>query len=144
VLGVSYANQAKYAAEASLRVWQQSGVTVLIHFLVRDEPELGGWQSGLLSIRNVVKPSFRAFGLPLAQVSRRGSSAVVWGQVRPGSGLRTYQLQRWTGHGWAAVGGSYRTSSTGSFERTLSLRPGTKLRLTSPQAAYVSPTLTLS
>ena len=50
LLGVSYALQAKYLREAALRVWRQPGVTMLIHFLVRDEPSLGGWQSGLFSV----------------------------------------------------------------------------------------------
>ncbi len=143
ILGVSPTKQAQYEAQASLRVWQQAGVTVLIHFLVRDEPEIGGWQSGFLTIRNALKPSFAGFGLPLAEVARHGSSVVVWGQVRPGSGRRHYVLQRWTGHGWAAIGGSRMTDSTGSFEQTISVRAGTRLRLTSPQATYSGPSLTV-
>jgi hypothetical protein len=144
LLGVSYANQAKYEAEASLRAWQQAGVTILIHFLVRDEPELGGWQSGFLSVRDAVKPAFHGFGLPLVEVSRRGATVAVWGQVRPGHGRRHYVLQRWAGGRWVNVGGSRLTDVRGSFARTIAARAGTRLRLRSPQAAYVSPTLTVS
>jgi hypothetical protein len=144
ILGVSYAKQASYEAAASLRVWQQAGVTILIHFLVRDEPELGGWQSGFFTAAGGTKPSYRGFGLPLAEVSRRGATTVVWGQVRPGEGRRRYLLQRWTGRRWVSVGGSRLTDARGSFQRRLLARPGTKLRVTSPQATYASPTLIVS
>ncbi|MBV8258363.1 MAG: hypothetical protein JO073_11155 [Actinobacteria bacterium] len=144
LLGVSPAKQAAYEAEAALKVWQQAGVTVLIHFLVKDEPELGGWQSGFLTSRGSQKLSYAGFGLPLAEVSRRGTTTVVWGQVRPGHGGRKYVLQRWTGHGWAAVGGTRTTDSTGSFTRTISASPGQRLRVTSPEATYASPALTIS
>ena len=53
--------------EAALRVWQQPGVTMLIHFLVRDEPSLGGWQSGLFSVGGAAKLAYHAFALPLAR-----------------------------------------------------------------------------
>src|SRR6185437_15288444 len=86
LLGVSYALQAKYIGEAALHVWDTRGVTVLIHFLVRDEPSLGGWQSGLFSAHGAAKLSYHAFALPLAEVSRHGSRVALWGQVRPGSG----------------------------------------------------------
>jgi hypothetical protein len=142
-LGVSWAKQALYIGEAALRVWEQPRVTVLINFLVRDEPTLGGWQSGFFTAHGTAKPSYRAFGLPLAEVSRRGSRLVVWGQVRPGSGRRRYVLQRWTGHGWVAVGGSYLTGSSGTFERTLRAVPGEKLRIWTPVVAYQSPLLTV-
>ena len=75
LLGVSYALQAKYLGEAALRVWQQPGVTMLIHFLVRDEPSLGGWQSGLFSVGGSAKLAYHAFALPLAQVSRAAARA---------------------------------------------------------------------
>jgi hypothetical protein len=141
ILGVSPAKQALYVGEAALRVWEQAHVTVLIHFLVRDEPTLGGWQSGFFTDHGSAKPSYRAFGLPLAEVSRRGSRLVVWGQVRPGGGRRRYVLQRWTGRRWAAVGGAYRTGATGTFERTLRAAPGEKLRIWTPAVDYSSPLL---
>ena len=144
LLGVSYAKQAAYVGEAALRVWRQPGVTVLIQFLVRDEPSLGGWQSGLLTSRGAAKPSYRAFALPLAQVSRHGGRAVVWGQVRPGSGARSYVLQRAAGGRWRDVGGTATTGASGTFLRTVALPAGTRLRVFAPDAGYASPALTLS
>ena len=142
--GVSRSLQARYVGRAALRVWQQSRVTILIHYIVRDEPRLGGWQSGFFTSGGVAKPAFRAFGLPFAQVSRHGRRVVVWGQVRPGAGRRRYVLQRWTGRRWLHVGSARRTSASGTFERVIRGRPGEKLRIWTPAAAYASPALRLS
>jgi hypothetical protein len=142
--GVSLAAQASYIGQAALRVWEQPGVTVLIHFLVQDEPSLGGWQSGLLTVRGAHKPSFSAFALPLAEQSRSGSRVVLWGQVRPGIGARPYTVQRWTGHRWVNVGGSKWTGRAGTFRTAISARRGTKVRIRTPSTALVSPPLVLS
>lgn len=144
LLGVSYALQAAYLGQAALRVWQQPGVTVLIHFLVRDEPSLGGWQSGLFTVGGTAKLSYHAFALPLAQVSRSGASATLWGQVRPGSGPRSYVLQREVGSAWRAVGGMAQTGAGGTFTRTVALPHGTRVRLWAPSVGWASPALTLS
>jgi hypothetical protein len=144
LLGVSYAKQAAYLGEAAYRVWSQPGVTMLIHFLVRDEPALGGWQSGLFTVGGAAKLAYHAFALPLAQVSRHGSRVVLWGQVRPGSGARTYVLQRASGGGWRPVGGTARTSGNGSFTRSVSLPAGARVRLWAPSVGWTGPPLSLS
>jgi hypothetical protein len=144
LLGVSYALQAKYIAAAALRVWQQPGANVLIQFLVRDEPNVGGWQSGLLTVGGTAKPSYHAFALPLAQVSRHGATAVLWGQVRPGSGTRAYAIQWFTGGGWRSLGAAARTDSSGTFQRSVTLPRGARVRLWSPAAGYAGPALVLS
>jgi hypothetical protein len=141
ILGVSPALQARYVGEAGLRTWAAPGVTILINFLVRDEPEVGGWQSGFFTADGSAKPSYRAFGLPLAQVSRVGQRVVLWGQVRPGSGPRPYVLQRWNGGRWTAIGGTRTTDTHGTFELTIQGRPGERLRLASPAVPYRSPAL---
>ena len=81
LLGVSPAKQAPYLAEAARRVATLPRVDLLIHYLYRDEPSLGRWQSGLTTVTGQAKPALAAAMLPLAQVSRKGSSTVVWGQV---------------------------------------------------------------
>jgi hypothetical protein len=144
ILGVSPALQATYVGEAALRVWQQAGVTMLIHFLVRDDVAAGGWQSGFITAHGSAKPSYRAFGLPLAQVSRRGVHTAVWGQVRPGSGHRRYVLQRWTGRHWTSIGSARRTDARGTFVRAISAHRGEKVRLWTPVVHYVSPTLRIA
>jgi hypothetical protein len=144
LLGVSETLQAKYIGAAALRVWQARGVTMLIQFLVRDEPDVGHWQSGLFSAGGAAKLAYHAFALPLAQVSRHGSRVELWGQVRPGSGRRTYVLQRSVGGSWRAVGGTVRTSARGDFMRKVALPSGTRVRILAPVAGWTSPPLTLS
>lgn len=144
LLGVSYALQAAYIGQAAYRVWAQSGVTLLIQFLVRDEPSLGGWQSGLFTAGGTAKLSYHAFALPLMQMSRHGSSVKLWGQVRPGSGARDYAIQRATAGGWTAVGGTKRTGPGGTFVRTLTLPVGARVRLWAPSIGWGSPPLELS
>ena len=139
--GVSPRLQASYVGRAALRVYRQAGVAILIHFLVQDEPALGGWQSGLITTGGIEKPSYRAFGLPLAQVSRRGLRTVLWGQVRPGSGQRLYVLQRWNGRHWVHVGSARRTNRRGDFTRVIRARSGEELRIWTPVVGYSSPLL---
>jgi Glycosyl hydrolase family 1 len=144
LLGVSYALQATYLSEAALRVWRQPGVTLLIHFLVRDEPSLGGWQSGLFRADGSAKLAYHAFALPLAQVSRHGSSTVLWGQVRPGSGVRTYVLQRSVAGRWRAVGPTARTARNGAFTRRANLPAGARVRIFAPSVGWTGPPLSIS
>jgi hypothetical protein len=144
LLGVSKARQAKTIGAAALRVWRQPGATILIHFLVKDEPNVGGWQSGLFTTHGAAKPARRAFALPLAQMSRRGTRTVLWGQVRPGTGRRPYVIQRWTGHRWKNVGSVRRTGTGGTFRAVVNVRKGTKVRVRPTQLSYASPLLVIS
>ena len=141
LLGVSPAVQAAYVGQAALRVWSEPGVTMLIHFLVRDEPSLGGWQSGLFTAGGSAKPSFFSFALPLAQQSRTGPRAVLWGQVRPGHGRRPYLLQRWAGSRWVSVGGTKLTGAGGTFRTSIVARPGTRVRVRPLRVPFDSPSL---
>jgi hypothetical protein len=143
ILGVSQAKQAQYIGEAALRVWREPGVTVLIQFLVRDEPSIGGWQSGLYTVSGTPKLAAHAFPLPLAQVSRSGSRVSLWGQVRPGSGARSYAVQVKSGGGWRTVARG-RTGGSGAFARTITAPPGARVRLWAPALGLASPSLTLA
>jgi hypothetical protein len=143
ILGVSQTLQARYLGEAALRVWRQPGVTVLIQYLVRDEPNVGGWQSGLYTTGGVAKLSARAFALPLAQASRRGTRVSLWGEVRPGSGARGYVLQVKRGRAWRSVA-TGRTGNSGAFARTIAGARGTLVRIWSPALGYASPALPLA
>src|SRR5262249_35751697 len=103
-LGVSPALQALYVGEAALRAYREPGVTMLIQYLLQDEPNVARFQSGLLTVTGKPKPAYTAFRLPLAQVTRRGSRTVLWGQVRPGKGLRPYRLQMVSDGEWRGLG----------------------------------------
>jgi hypothetical protein len=143
LLGVSYAKQALYLGQAALRVWKQPGVTVLVQFLVRDEPSLGGWQSGLYTVAGRPKLAVHAFALPLAEASRRGTRVSLWGMVRPGSGARAYALQVKKGSAWRTVV-SGRTGPTGAFARTITAGPGARVRVSAHAVGYSSPPMTVT
>jgi len=136
---VSDSAQARNLADAALRVREAPLVDILIQFLVQDEST--GWKSGLITSLGTLKPSFYAYMLPLAQWSRRGLSTTVWGQVRPGTGLRPYRLERYDFGRWVPVGSWSLTNGRGSFERRVRAGRGTRLRVALPGHTAVSPTL---
>ncbi len=141
LLGVSPARQARYLAEAARRAVLLRRVDLLVHYLYQDEPSLGRWQSGLTTVKGKAKPALAAAMLPLAQVSRKGPTTIVWGQVRPGSGAQRYVLQQRRGSAWTAIGGSQLTSANGSLTRTVTASPGMQLRLWYPARSLASPPL---
>jgi len=144
ILGVTWAKQAHFVAEAQLRAYETPRVDLLIQYLVRDEPKLGAWQSGLETVTGKLKPSMASFSLPLAQVARTGLATTFWGQVRPGAGARAYVLQRRVDGRWVAVGGSGRTNPRGYFTRTIRADRATQLRLYDPATRRSSPTLVVT
>jgi hypothetical protein len=124
LLGVTPQNQARFLAEASLRAFHAPRVDLLIHYLVRDEPDTGRFQTGLFTAAGVAKPSAAAFPLPLAPAAR----GVVWGQVRPGHGPQAYRLQLVRSNGATAwLGGVRRTNARGFL--TVRVPRGSVVRL---------------
>jgi hypothetical protein len=142
-LGVSNTLQARYVGEAALRAYLAPRVDLLIHFLVRDEPNATRWTSGFYTSRGRVKPSFSAYVLPFAQISRRASRTVVWGQVRPRTGRQPYRLQRWRAGHWRWVGGMRLTTSAGYLRRTVTAGRGSRLRIWSPRDCRYSAAVTV-
>jgi hypothetical protein len=59
--GVSYAKQAAYLKQAFAMARKHPRIDMMVWFLLRDEPKLGGWQSGLLTRTGKKKPAFNAF-----------------------------------------------------------------------------------
>ena len=127
--GVSRSVQAQYVAEAALRAKNARFVDVLIHFMVRDEPRLAGWQSGFFTAAGVVKPALNSFMLPIAQAARKDLRATIWGQVRPGFGKRLYRLQRLANGRWVSVGHPALTNIRGSYTRVVRATKGTRFRV---------------
>lgn len=127
ILGVSPARQAQYESEAALRAYLSPRVDVLIHFLYQDEPDLGGWQSGLVYANGRAKPSLRAFQLPLAVQRRRGAKVTLWGEVRAPE-LRPYRLEVYR-RGWHALTSLRRAGRRGFFAWTGTLPRGSRVRV---------------
>jgi hypothetical protein len=143
-LGVPNAVQARYVGEAALRAYLSARVDLLIHFLVRDEPNGQRWTSGFYTSRGKMKPSFGAYALPFAEVSRHGTRTTVWGQVRPRSGPQPYRLQQLRAGRWKWVGGTRSTSSAGYLRRVVTAGRGSWLRVWSPRDRRYSVVLTVT
>jgi hypothetical protein len=129
LLGVSPATQAAYMASASLRTYLARNVDILLFFLVRDDTETDGWQSGLLTARGQKKPAYTAFRLPVTQVSRAGPIVRIWGQIRPGSGRQPFRVRVVDVGGARWLGVTRRTNPRGFFEVSARLPPGTVVQV---------------
>src|SRR5204863_6974266 len=129
--GVSWAKQAQFVSEASLRAHQLPQVTILIHSLYRDEPDLGAWQSGLQTDAGKVKSSFDAFRLPFAAVPGPRGKTTLWGQIRSGSGHRPFLLQQLVGPRWKTLGSTRLTTSAGFFQVVVDGGSGSRFRFRS-------------
>jgi len=141
--GVAPTLQARYVAEAARRVYQAPRVDLLINFLIRDEPVIGRWSSGFFTAREVVKPSFFSFMLPLAEIARRGAQTTLWGQVRPRSGPQPYVLQRRRRGGWPPVGAVGGMGKREFFIGRVFAGPGSRFRMWALLDDTFSPALTI-
>jgi hypothetical protein len=59
--GISWAKQALYMKQAYAMARKNPRIDMMLWFLVRDEPNLGGWQSGLTTVTGRKKPAWNAF-----------------------------------------------------------------------------------
>jgi hypothetical protein len=85
ILGVPLSLQAAYLDESEWIAYRDPAVRGLAQYLLRDDPQLAGFQSGLEFLDGRAKPALAAYRFPL-WVVRRGVSAIVFGRVRPGHG----------------------------------------------------------
>ena len=61
LVGVSYAKQAAYLTQAFGIARKNPRIDMMLWFLLKDEPSLAGWQSGLITAGGKHKPAFSAF-----------------------------------------------------------------------------------
>ena len=115
--GVSQQRQAELIGQSALRAHKAPRVDMLIHYLVKDEPAAERFQSGLFQLSGRPKLAALAFPLPLAQAGRSGGKLVLWGQVRPRSGVQTFRVQVRTGGVWRDSGGVRRTGAARLLQR---------------------------
>jgi len=139
--GVTQQRQAELIGQSGLRVYKAPRVDMLIHYLVEDEPEAERFQSGLFQTSGRPKLAALAFPLPLTQVGRSGSKLVLWGQVRPRSGVQSFRVQVRTGGGWRFSGGVRKTTARGFFSVAVPAARGSAVRVFSPQDGAYSPPL---
>ena len=139
--GVTQQRQAELIGQSALRVRKAPRVDMLIHYLVKDEPEVARFQSGLFNVAGRPKLAALAFPLPLAQAGRSGGKLVLWGQVRPRSGVQTYRVQVRTGSACRFAGGVRRTSVRGFRSVPLDVPRGAFVRIYSPRDRAYSATI---
>jgi len=128
LLGVSLAKQARYLAEGAYVAYHAPRVDLLMQFLYRDEPNIARFQSGLVTVTNAMKPSYHAFELPLAELSRSGTHTYLWGQLRAPATGQTATLERHTSAGWSEVA-TIRRGAGGFFRWNGTLARGSIVRL---------------
>jgi hypothetical protein len=142
--GVSWNQQAQYVAEAAWRVRSTPYVDLLIQFMLEDESRKNGWTTGLMSSTGLLKPAFNSFMLPIVEAARTGMRTTIWGQIRPGTRQRLYQLQRLLPSGWTPVGGaSAVTDGTGSYTRVVYAPKGARFRVVSLDTGTSSRPITI-
>jgi hypothetical protein len=61
LFGVTKAKQAQYLTQAFAIARKNPRIDMMLWFLLKDEPNLAGWQSGLLTASGAKKPAFAAF-----------------------------------------------------------------------------------
>ena len=59
--GVTYAKQAAYLTQAYAIARKNPRIDMMLWFLLKDDPNVAGWQSGLITARGAKKPAFKAF-----------------------------------------------------------------------------------
>jgi hypothetical protein len=128
LLGVSYALQARYQAQAAYVAYTAPRVDLLIHFLYQDEPNVSRFQSGLTTLAGEAKPSLASFELPLVETARRGSTTSLWGELRAPGARRTAALERKVGATWLRVA-TVRGGSAGLFRWHGTLPRGSVVRI---------------
>jgi hypothetical protein len=72
VFGVTLAKQAAYLTQAFAIARKNPRIDMMLWFLLKDEPNLGGWQSGLLTASGKKKPAYNAFMKMAAAASPAG------------------------------------------------------------------------
>lgn len=142
-LGVTPRLQARYLSEASWRAFGAPRVEMLIQYLYQDEPEVGRFQSGLVSASGNAKPALQSFPLPVVQTGRRGARASLWGQVRARKGVQRYRVQIISRGRASWAGPTRRTTAAGFFWPTVTAPPGAFVRVWSPADRRFSPRLQL-
>ena len=136
--GVTQQRQAELLGQSGLRAYKAARIDLLIHYLVKDEPQASRFQSGLFNVAGRPKLAALAFPLPIAQAGRSGGKLVLWGQVRPRAGVQSYRVQLRVGGGPGSFsGGNRRTSARGFFSTAVAAAPGASVRIYSPQRPRV-------
>ena len=127
--GLSLRRQAEYLGIAEYLAWRNRGIAAWPQYLLRDDAQTGGFQSGLRFRDGRAKPSFDAFRTPLViRRTKKPKRVRAWGEVRP-AGSAHVQILRNAGSRWVAATPIFRTDSRGYFQRSLPYKRGREFKL---------------
>ncbi len=118
-VSTSLARQAALINEKEEYAYRYSRLKSHSQYLLVDDParpgplsvKWSGFQTGLRFADGRRKAAYNAYRLPIV-VKQRSSGVAIWGRVRPGSGIRSVQLQK----GRRNSGPRVRTNSLGYFD----------------------------
>jgi hypothetical protein len=132
--GVSLSQQAKFLRQGAYLAWRNARVRNITQYVYVDEPVVGvssGWQSGLFNVDGTPKPSLAVFPNPFWAQRLKPGSVQLWGQVRPGGGYQTVQLQRRVGGTWITMS-NLLTDANGFYFATMTQTATTTYRAVTP------------
>jgi Cellulase (glycosyl hydrolase family 5) len=143
IFGVSPQRQYEIRARVEREAYANSRVRGFSQYLLTDDDDTGGFQTGLLYATGKAKPAFDAFRLTLDAKptgSGKRKKLSLWGLVRPATGSTTVVIERKIGKRfstWKKV----RTKTNGSFSATDTYRSSAQYRYrwTSPTGKLTSP-----
>jgi hypothetical protein len=113
--GIPLERQALYMSQAASMALGRADVRMFAQFQLRDLPQDGLYQTGLLLPDGRSKPSLFSFRLPFWV-----EAGLAWGQVRPERGRQRVVIERLHADGsWRPVTGELSTEADGVFRRRL-------------------------
>ncbi len=121
ISGVPFERQPAYYAIAEHIAYVNSRVALFSQYLMRDDApreegyRFRGFESGLRRNDGSAKPAYKAFANPLA-VERYGATDVLWGLIRPQSGVTrvTLEVRKSGSKNWTKLR-TLNTTSNGVF-----------------------------
>lgn len=139
--GVSLSLQAKYLRQGAYVAWRSSRVRLLTQYsYIDDKGSSSGWQAGLFTTAGIAKPAFAVFPNPFWAQKIKIGTVQLWGQVRPGSGARSVQLQRRSGNSWITVS-TVNTNSSGYYYANVANARTTTYRAVTPAGTTATGTI---
>lgn len=128
ILGLDHQPFYEKRARVERDAYFNSRVRSFSQYLLTDDEDLGGFQSGMRFADHSAKPAYDAFRLPL-DAKIVGKKISVWGLVRPANAVTTVTVQRATKTGsfkdWKT---GLKTKSNGAFVLSDSNRKGARYR----------------
>jgi hypothetical protein len=130
IVGVSLSTQAAWRSRAERLAYSNGRVKLFSQYLMRDDTNLGGFQTGLRFADGSPKPVLSEFRLPL-NAHRSGGHVSIWGLVRPqaGAGQKVDVYYRDRGAKHSTKLRTKTTTARGTWSTTAPYRSGRRFQV---------------